>query len=76
MQDPEFSIQDMLLIELLTWFKEEFFSWVDTPLCNSCGGKTVMSHMSSDRADLVYTSRVEVRLQNSLKNPITIFVRI
>ncbi|KAJ3659594.1 hypothetical protein Zmor_011277 [Zophobas morio] len=69
MQDPEFSIQDMLLIELLTWFKEEFFSWVDTPLCNSCGGKTVMSHMSSDRADLVYTSRVEVYKCPSCQQP-------
>ncbi|KYB26414.1 peptide-N(4)-(N-acetyl-beta-glucosaminyl)asparagine amidase [Tribolium castaneum] len=59
-QDPEFSVQDMLLIELLKWFKEEFFSWVDSPGCEKCGGNTAMSHMSSDKTDLVYTSRVEV----------------
>lgn len=53
-------MQDILILELLEWFKEEFFSWVDSPECTYCGGKTVFSHMSTDPSLLVYTDRVEV----------------
>jgi peptide-N4-(N-acetyl-beta-glucosaminyl)asparagine amidase len=60
LQDPEFSVQDMLLLELLTWFKEEFFSWVNSPACSSCGKSTTAAGMSSDQKDLTFTSRVEV----------------
>jgi peptide-N4-(N-acetyl-beta-glucosaminyl)asparagine amidase len=28
--------RDLLLIELLRWFKEEFFTWFDKPNCNRC----------------------------------------
>ncbi|XP_018571005.1 peptide-N(4)-(N-acetyl-beta-glucosaminyl)asparagine amidase [Anoplophora glabripennis] len=59
-EDPEISIQDTLLLELLQWFKEDFFSWVDSPECSSCGEKTVFSHMSTDSSVLVYTDRVEL----------------
>ncbi|XP_064205332.1 peptide-N(4)-(N-acetyl-beta-glucosaminyl)asparagine amidase [Anguilla rostrata] len=40
--DPEcgLSEQDMLLLELLAWFKGEFFSWVDCLPCAHCGGRT------------------------------------
>lgn len=60
LEDPEISIQDALLLELLQWFKEDFFSWVDSPECSSCGGKTDFSHMSTDSSMLVYTDRVEL----------------
>ncbi|XP_050498889.1 peptide-N(4)-(N-acetyl-beta-glucosaminyl)asparagine amidase isoform X1 [Diabrotica virgifera virgifera] len=58
--DPDLSIQDMLILELLQWFKEEFFEWVDSPACEHCGGVTVFSHMSTDRELLRYTDRVEL----------------
>lgn len=32
--------RDILLLELLRWFKEEFFSWVDSPKCEKDGGTT------------------------------------
>ena len=34
--------RDILLLELLRWFKEEFFSWVDSPAscCEKDGGTT------------------------------------
>lgn len=31
---------DRLLLELLAWFKKEFFSWVDSLPCDFCGKKT------------------------------------
>ena len=41
----KFSLQDFLLLELLYWFKSSFFSWVDCPKCESCGGATVKQGM-------------------------------
>lgn len=60
MCDMDISVQDLLLVELLEWFKSDFFTWVDSPDCEKCGEKTFMSHMSSDEKLLVYTNRVEV----------------
>lgn len=37
-RDPGF--RDFLVMELLHWFKESFFSWVDTLKCSHCGGTT------------------------------------
>uniref|UniRef100_A0A673T5Z6 Peptide-N(4)-(N-acetyl-beta-glucosaminyl)asparagine amidase n=1 Tax=Suricata suricatta TaxID=37032 RepID=A0A673T5Z6_SURSU len=34
------SEEDFLLLELLHWFKEEFFQWVNDILCSKCGGRT------------------------------------
>ncbi len=34
------SPRDALLLELLAWFKHEFFAWVDTVRCGECNGKT------------------------------------
>ncbi|XP_010638469.1 peptide-N(4)-(N-acetyl-beta-glucosaminyl)asparagine amidase isoform X2 [Fukomys damarensis] len=35
------SDEDFLLLELLHWFKEEFFHWVNDVSCTKCGGQTV-----------------------------------
>ncbi|KAM4882692.1 peptide-N(4)-(N-acetyl-beta-glucosaminyl)asparagine amidase isoform 2-T3 [Thomomys bottae] len=34
------SDEDFLLLELLHWFKEEFFQWVNNVLCSKCGRET------------------------------------
>ncbi|XP_046536434.1 peptide-N(4)-(N-acetyl-beta-glucosaminyl)asparagine amidase isoform X2 [Equus quagga] len=34
------SEEDFLLLELLHWFKEEFFQWVNDIFCSKCGGQT------------------------------------
>uniref|UniRef100_A0A8C9UPJ6 Peptide-N(4)-(N-acetyl-beta-glucosaminyl)asparagine amidase n=1 Tax=Spermophilus dauricus TaxID=99837 RepID=A0A8C9UPJ6_SPEDA len=34
------SDEDFLLLELLHWFKEEFFHWVNNIVCSKCGGQT------------------------------------
>lgn len=36
-------IRDCLLIELLAWFKRDFFSWVNSIPCDACGGETEAS---------------------------------
>lgn len=35
--------EDLLLLELLHWFKQEFFTWVDSLPCSRCGGQTQSS---------------------------------
>ncbi|XP_064608413.1 peptide-N(4)-(N-acetyl-beta-glucosaminyl)asparagine amidase-like [Liolophura sinensis] len=32
--------RDLLLLSVLHWFKTSFFSWVNSPACNVCGGET------------------------------------
>lgn len=32
-----------LLMELMGWFKHKFFTWVDQPACEGCGGSTTFS---------------------------------
>lgn len=60
LEDPDISIQDMMILELLQWFKVDFFVWVDSPPCEFCGESTKFSHMSTDPKLLLYTDRVEV----------------
>ncbi|XP_040910202.1 peptide-N(4)-(N-acetyl-beta-glucosaminyl)asparagine amidase [Toxotes jaculatrix] len=40
--DPgcKLGIEDFLVLELLRWFKQDFFSWVDCLPCSRCGGST------------------------------------
>ncbi|GMM27765.1 peptide-N4-(N-acetyl-beta-glucosaminyl) asparagine amidase [Martiniozyma asiatica (nom. inval.)] len=35
--DKNFDYKDQLVKELLKWFKEEFFTWVNKPNCKQCG---------------------------------------
>ncbi|XP_036864484.1 peptide-N(4)-(N-acetyl-beta-glucosaminyl)asparagine amidase isoform X2 [Manis javanica] len=39
-KDTNVNEEDFLLLELLHWFKEEFFQWVNNILCSRCGGQT------------------------------------
>ncbi|XP_075968972.1 peptide-N(4)-(N-acetyl-beta-glucosaminyl)asparagine amidase [Anarhichas minor] len=40
--DPEckLGMEDFLVLELLRWFKQDFFSWVDCLPCSQCKGQT------------------------------------
>lgn len=40
--DPECKLgkEDFVVLELLRWFKQDFFSWVDCLPCSHCGGQT------------------------------------
>ncbi|XP_028252418.1 peptide-N(4)-(N-acetyl-beta-glucosaminyl)asparagine amidase isoform X2 [Parambassis ranga] len=61
--DPEckLGIEDFLVLELLRWFKQDFFSWVDCLPCSSCGGSTQNSgSLSPSNDDLCWgAQRVE-----------------
>uniref|UniRef100_A0A914X469 Peptide-N(4)-(N-acetyl-beta-glucosaminyl)asparagine amidase n=1 Tax=Plectus sambesii TaxID=2011161 RepID=A0A914X469_9BILA len=41
--------KDELLLKLLQWFKTDFFSWIDSPPCPSCGAKS--TSRSDDRLE-------------------------
>lgn len=35
--DPSWGFQDYVIMELLEWFKKDFFKWVTAPKCTFCG---------------------------------------
>lgn len=39
-QDPSLGYQDHVIKSLLKWFKEQFFEWVNSPVCSLCGAET------------------------------------
>uniref|UniRef100_A0A3Q1GII3 Peptide-N(4)-(N-acetyl-beta-glucosaminyl)asparagine amidase n=1 Tax=Acanthochromis polyacanthus TaxID=80966 RepID=A0A3Q1GII3_9TELE len=51
--DPEckLGIEDFLVLELLRWFKQDFFSWVDCLPCSRCGGPTQHGRSLSPSTD-------------------------
>jgi hypothetical protein len=58
----EVDIQEFILIELLSWFKNSFFSWVDTPQCVLCKGTTKFVRHDSNSAAKGETYRTAVSL--------------
>lgn len=52
-----------LLFELLMWFKDKFFHWMDKPSCKDCDSSQSTFHgYSSNPEDFVNTNRVEVTI--------------
>uniref|UniRef100_W5KU87 Peptide-N(4)-(N-acetyl-beta-glucosaminyl)asparagine amidase n=1 Tax=Astyanax mexicanus TaxID=7994 RepID=W5KU87_ASTMX len=51
--DPDCSLaeEDMLVLELLQWFKGDFFSWVNSLPCSRCGGNTQSAGSLQPSAD-------------------------
>ena len=45
-EGSKIGLPDILLLELLAWFKMDFFQWVDAPQCDSCRGPTVSVGMA------------------------------
>ena len=43
--------EDFLVMELLRWFKKEFFSWVNCLPCRQCGGETQTAGSLSPSAE-------------------------
>lgn len=59
MDDTHF--RDMLLLEILNWLKNEFFSWMDKPSCHVCQRMTELAGTTTPTAaELIYkANRVE-----------------
>uniref|UniRef100_A0A1A8PCK1 Peptide-N(4)-(N-acetyl-beta-glucosaminyl)asparagine amidase n=1 Tax=Nothobranchius pienaari TaxID=704102 RepID=A0A1A8PCK1_9TELE len=59
--DCKLGIEDFLVLELLRWFKHDFFSWVDQLPCSQCEGPTQhASPLSPSAEDLCWgAQRVE-----------------
>ncbi|XP_075683299.1 peptide-N(4)-(N-acetyl-beta-glucosaminyl)asparagine amidase [Rhinoderma darwinii] len=51
--EPETTVNedDFLTLELLRWFKEQFFSWVNSLPCSQCKGQTEAKESLSPSAD-------------------------
>jgi len=60
--EHEVDIQELILMELLSWFKNSFFSWVNSPECSSCGRTTVFVGHNLISANEGEADRVEVNL--------------
>lgn len=39
--NPELCLRDLILLELVKWFNEEFFTWVNSLPCKKCGNEDV-----------------------------------
>lgn len=60
--DEENVVRDMYLLELMAWFKNSFFSWMDTPPCPTCSRATTAIRGGVPTAEELMKSagRVEV----------------
>jgi len=60
--DKQGTIQDMLFLEIMEWFKNDFFTWMDTPKCPSCSQPTTfLKHgIPTDQEKFASANRVEL----------------
>ncbi|KAM4689270.1 peptide-N(4)-(N-acetyl-beta-glucosaminyl)asparagine amidase isoform 2-T2 [Discoglossus pictus] len=49
--DTTLNEEDFLMLELLRWFKEDFFKWVNSLPCSQCGGQTIVKDALSPSTD-------------------------
>lgn len=47
-ENEDISEKDLILIELLNWYKNEFFQWVNKPDCKQCGTAQSINFVEND----------------------------
>ena len=67
-KETEIDVQELVLLELLNWFKNSFFSWVDTPNCRFCKGTTKFAGHSIGSIGDGGVERTEVILVKKMCN--------
>ena len=50
LDSKQFDLQDFMMLELLQWFKNEFFKWINQPDCDYCKSNQNMTFEHNDRA--------------------------
>lgn len=58
--DSSLTVQDAMIFSVLSWFKNSFFKWVDSPACTYCKRKTQFAHMGSKDNLVIKPDSVEV----------------
>jgi peptide-N4-(N-acetyl-beta-glucosaminyl)asparagine amidase len=46
-QESLFDLNDFILVELLAWFKNDFFKWIDKPDCSKCNSNSQVRFIRS-----------------------------
>ncbi len=49
--EKAYDFRDFLLLELLAWFKNDFFSWLNEPDCQYCSSNRNMKFKSQSRPE-------------------------
>lgn len=57
-EEENFTMEDLLLLELLYWFKFEFFTWVNSPPCNLCSNECSFARVEPAKSPGI--SRIEI----------------
>ncbi|GFW07441.1 peptide-N(4)-(N-acetyl-beta-glucosaminyl) asparagine amidase [Trichonephila clavipes] len=56
--DSDIGLDDLVILKLLDWFKNDFFKWMDVPKCNICGVVTQNTgHVSPTPEDIFWCAR-------------------
>lgn len=70
--EDEFAKEFALVIELMRWFKFDFFKWMNSPECEKCKCSSTFTGFSQRPEDLARANRVEVSpcsLANIIDSP-------
>jgi hypothetical protein len=65
MKQSKSAYNDELVKTLLSWFRKEFFSWRDQPMCKGCNikGASVGTEQPNNDEKMWLACRTEVKMQ-------------
>ncbi|EFN85481.1 peptide-N(4)-(N-acetyl-beta-glucosaminyl)asparagine amidase [Harpegnathos saltator] len=66
--EEDLSLRDFLLVTFTSWFKEEFFKWVDSPICPMCSVSCI--YTDTVQSPDIQCSRIEMYRCTSCKESV------